>query len=129
MDTKEIIVKIQGALKRSSEDSKIDRNDIRIKLSVTKGFVKNDVRLTLMNKTNNIHDLDMKSLLSINMIQSALVNTFLSNTLLKLGSEIGAKDEDVNAKIATRTEDFYPVVYLFNGGKYIREITMEELIS
>lgn len=129
MDTKEIIVKIQGALKKSSEESKIDRNDIRIKLSVTKGFVKNDIRLTLMNKLNNIHDLDMKSLLSINMIQSALVNTFLSNTLLKLGSEIGAKDEDINARITTRTDDFYPVVYLFNGGKYIREITIEELVS
>ena len=129
MNTEEIIVKIQNSLKQATEESRIPKSDVRIKLSIKKGFVTNSVISTLMNKTEIVHDLDFQSLLKINMIQFALVNTFLSKTLVRFSEELGIKDTDVNVRLCTKSEDYSPVAYLFNGIKYISEIKMEELTS
>ncbi len=132
MDTKEIIVKIQNGLKKSSVDNNISWNDIRIKLSI----VDNAIKCTLMNKKDNVRDnkddvleLNFKDLLSLSFLEAIFVNKFLKSTLSKISKSEGFSESTINARICTRTEDFTPSVYLFNANAYVREVTMQELIS
>jgi hypothetical protein len=127
MDTQEIIGKIQTALEKCSTDSSIDKKDIRIKLSIKKGLIVNDTRCVLMNKKDDLHEIDLRTLLNINPMQSLAVGKYLSSTLSGLAKKEGIKDTDVNARIFTKSEDFYPSVTLFNENKKVREITVEEL--
>jgi hypothetical protein len=129
MGTADIITKIQLALKKCSEESSIDKKDIRIKLSITKGFIKDEVRLTLMKNTDYLHDLDIKPLLGINALEVMIVNTFLCNTLSKFSKELNVSEKDIDARIYTRSDDFTPLVYLYSDNNPIRPITMEELMS
>ena len=129
METAEIISKIQDALRKCSIDSSIDKKDIRVKLSIKKGFIANDTICMLMNKKEDLHEIDLRTLLDINPMESIYVSNFLSKTLSALAKKEGIKDTDVNARIFTRQEDYSPSVYLFNVNKSIREITVEELTS
>ena len=129
MGTADIITKIQLALKKSSEDSSIDKKDIRIKISITKGFIKDDIRLSLMKNTDYLHDLDIKTLLGINALELIFVNTFLCKTLTNFSKELGVSEKDIDARIYTKSDDFTPLVYLYSANKPVRPITMEELMS
>lgn len=128
MGAQEIINKIQKALKTCSSDSSIDKKDIRIKLSIDKGFIMNDTLCHLMNKKEVLYPIELRTLLELsNPLQAKMVSTYLGNMLTEFAKKDNIIDTDVNARISTLSEDYYPRVHLFNGNKYIREITLEEL--
>lgn len=129
METEEIILKIQRALEKCSLDSGIDKRDIRIKIVIDKGFIANNVKCSLMNKTDFVYDIEMRNLLGLNPLESTLVSKYLSGTLSKLGENENIPMQNVNARIYTKSDDYYPSVYLYNLGKAIRPITVEELTS
>ena len=83
-----------------------------------------------MNEKESVKEIKLGDLLSLNAMELMLVGGFLKNTLSKKASEIqGATAQTIEAIICTRTSDYYPSVYLFNSGKYVREITVSELVS
>lgn len=130
MNTEEIITKIQDALKITCKESGIDKKDIRIRLYLKKSLIGSVVKCSLMNKTTDVKEIDLKSLLSLNSFEVIIVGKFLSDTLSKKASQIeGATDQTIDARICTRTDTFYPSVYLFDKGALVREITVQELIS
>lgn len=130
MNTEEIISKIQSALIKVTKESGIPSQDVRIKLSLKKSFIGNSLKSTLLNKTSDVKDIDLKSLLGLNAFEYVIVGKFLTDTLSKKASQIdGASDQTIDARICTRTSDYFPSVYLFNEGKYVREITVSELVS
>jgi len=127
METEEIIVKIQQALEKCSLDSGIDKRDVRVKIVIDKGFIADGVKCSLMNKTNLVHDIEIRNLLGLNPLQAKLVSKYLSDTLKKISNDSNIPANEVNARIYTKHENFYPSVYLYNGGKAVREITVAEL--
>ena len=127
METAEIIGKIQQALQKCSLDSGIDKRDVRVKIIINEGFIADGVKCSLMNKTNLVHDIEIRNLLGLDPLKSKIVSTYLSNTLKKLAKDGGIPTKDINARIYTTKEDFYPSVYLYNAGKAVREITVAEL--
>ncbi len=129
METAEIIRKIQQALEKCSLDSSIDKRDIRIKIVIDKGFIANSVKCSLLNKTDFVYDIEIRNLLGLNPLESTLLSGYLSKTLSKLGEAEGISKENVNARIYTKSDDYYPSVYLYNLGKAIRPITVEELTN
>lgn len=129
METAEIIRKIQNALQKCSEDSGIDKKDVRVKIVVDKGFIANSVKCSLLNKTDFVYDIEMRNLLGLNPLESTLVSNFLSGTLKKMAEKDNIPVENINARIYTKSDDYYPSVYLYNMGKAIRPITVEELTS
>ena len=130
MNTEEIISKIQVALKKVSDESGIGKDKIRVRLSLKKDFLGNSLIVTLMNEKESVKEIKLGDLLSLNAMELMLVGGFLKNTLSKKASEIqGATAQTIEAIICTRTSDYYPSVYLFNSGKYVREITVSELVS
>lgn len=129
METVEIIRKIQNALKKCSLDSGIEKRDIRIKIVIDKGFIANNVKCSLLNKTDFVYDIEMRNLLGLNPLESTLVSKYLSGTLAKLAEEENIPKENVNARIYTKSEDCTPSVYLYNLGKAVRPITVEELTN
>lgn len=130
MSQEEIISKIQDALKKVCNDFSIEKEKVRVKLSLKKDFIGNSLLVTVMNEKEIIKDIKLGDLLGLNAMELMIVGGFLKNTLSKKASEIqGATDQTIDARICTRTSDFYPSVYLFNSSKYIREITVSELVS
>lgn len=129
METEEIVLKIQNALKKCSLDSSIDKRDIRVKIVIDKGFIADSVRCSLLNKTDFVHDIEIRNLLGLNPMEAILVSKYLSGTLGKLAEKENIPKENVNARIYTKSEDYTPSVYLYNLGKAIRPITVEELTN
>lgn len=129
METSEIIRKIQQALEKCSLDSGIDKKDIRVKIVIDKGFIANNVKCSLLNKTDFVYDIEIRNLLGLNPMEAILVSKYLSGTLGKLADNENIPKENVNARIYTKSEDFTPSVYLYNLGKAVRPITVEELTS
>lgn len=129
METQEIVLKIQNALKKCSLDSSIDKKDIRVKIVIDKGFIADSVRCSLLNKTDFVHDIEIRNLLGLNPMEAILVSKYLSGTLGKLAENENIPKENVNARIYTKSEDYTPSVYLYNSGKAIRPITIEELTN
>ncbi len=137
MDTKDIIVKIEGALKKSCEQTGIDKKDIRLRLSLKKAIIGNSVICEFMDKTairknkdGKSEVVDLKSLLGLNSFEMIVVSKFLCNALEKMCKSIESCNEsEIDARICTRTDDYYPSVFLFNKNKFVREITVKELIS
>jgi cellobiose-specific phosphotransferase system component IIB len=129
METSEIIRKIQNALEKCSLESGIDKRDVRVKIVVDKGFIANSVKCSLLNKTDFVYDIEMRNLLGLNPIESTLVSNFLSKTLKNMADQDGIPVENINARIYTKSDDYYPSVYLYNLGKAIRPITVEELTN
>ena len=127
METAEIISKIQQALEKCSLDSGIDKRDVRVKIIISEGFVADGVKCSLMNKSTLVHDIEIRNLLGLDPLKSKLVSNYLSSTLKKIAKNDGIPAKDINARIYNRNENFYPSVYLYNAGKAIREITIEEL--
>ena len=127
MEVEEIITKIQQALEKCSLDSGIDKRNIRVKLTINEGFIADGIKCSLMYKTNFVYDIDLKGLLGLNMLQAPIVSKYLCDTLKNLAKDVGIETKDINARIYTTQEDFYPSVYLYNGGKAVREITVAEL--
>jgi len=129
MSQEEIISKIQDALKKVCNDFSIEKEKVRVKLSLKKDFLGNSLLVTVMNEKEIIKDIKLGDLLTLNSMELMLVGGFLKNTLSKKALEIGATDQTIDARICTRTNDFYPSVYLFNQGKYAKEITVSDLVS
>lgn len=129
MSQEEIISKIQAALKKVSEENSISKDKVRVKLSLKKDFIGNSLVVTVMNDEENFKVIKLGDLLTLNAMELMLVGGFLKNTLSKKALEIGATDQTIDARICTRTSDFYPSVYIFNNGKYSREITVSDLVS
>jgi len=129
MEASEIIKKIQQALEKCSLDSSIDKRDIRVKIVIDKGFIANDVKCSLLNKTDFVYDIELRNLLGLNPLQAKLVSNYLSGTLKKLAEKNNIPDKDINARIYTKSDDYLPLVYLYNQGKAIKPITVEELTS
>jgi len=129
MEASEIIKKIQQALEKCSLDSSIDKRDIRVKIVIDKGFIANDVKCSLLNKTDFVYDIELRNLLGLNPLQAKLVSNYLSGTLKKLSEKNNIPDKDINARIYTKSDDYLPLVYLYNQGKAIKPITVEELTS
>ena len=87
------------------------------------------LKSTLMNEQSEIKKLDLGSVLGIPMLKMPLLNNYLLNTLSKMASSSKCNESDINARFITKTEDFYPSVYLYNKDVLIREITVNELVS
>jgi hypothetical protein len=129
METTEIILKIQRALEKCSLGSGIDKKDVRVKIVIDKGFIANNVKCSLLNKTDFVYDIEIRNLLGLNPMEALLVSKYLSGTLGKLANNENIPTENVNARIYTKSEDYTPSVYLYNMGKAIRQITVEELTN
>ncbi len=129
MDSKEIITKIQDALKKLSDESGIDKKNIRIKLSLEKNrLLGNSLKITIMNNKEHVKDIKLGDFIHLNACELIVVGGFLKNTLSKKASESDILIEHINARIFTKTDDCYPSVYLFDLGKPIKEITLQELM-
>ncbi len=127
MSTAEVFEKIQRALHNCCEDSRIPRDEIRIRLTIDSGLIMNDSKCSLMRKTDVIRDLDYAQLLGITGLESKLLSILIGKKLKGLAESEQINLKDVNARIYTRQEDYFPEAYLYNKGKAIRKISIEEL--
>jgi hypothetical protein len=128
METEEIISKIQSGLKKVTEESGLDKHKISIKLSISSGFMKS-LKTTLNQGDSELKKIDLGSTLGIAMLKMPMLNNYLLNTLSKMASSSSVKESDINARFITKTDDYYPSVYLYNKDILIREITVNELVS
>lgn len=128
METEEIISKIQSGLKKVTEENGLDKHKISIKLSIASGFMKS-LKTTLNQGETELKKIDLGNTLGIAMLKMPLLNNYLLNTLSKMASSSSVKESDINARFITKTDDYYPSVYLYNKDVLIREITVNELVS
>lgn len=128
METEEIISKIQSGLKKVTEESGLDKHKISIRLSIASGFMKS-LKSTMMLGESEVKKLDLGSVLGIPMLKMPLLNNYLLNTLSKMASSSGCTEADINARFITKTDNYYPSVFLYKKDVLIREITVNELVS
>lgn len=128
METEEIISKIQSGLKKVTEESGLDKHEISIKLSIGSGFMKS-LKATLNQGESELKKIDLGDVLGIPMLKMHLVNNYLLNTLSKMAKSSGCGESEINARFITKTDNYYPSVYLYNKDNFIREVTVSELVS
>jgi len=128
METEEIISKIQSGLKKVTEENGLDKHKISIKLSIASGFMKS-LKTTLNQGDSELKKIDLGNTLGIAMLKMPILNNYLLNTLSKMAVSSSVKESDINARFITKTDDYYPSVYLYNKDVLIREITVNELVS
>ena len=131
----EIILKIQTGLKECSEKNNISRTDIQINIRKGNDLMGNIV-LILMKandavKDENGKDVKVKTgeLFKLNGAESLFVSGYLKKALATLATKNNIDIKSVNARIFTKEESFYPSIYLQDGLKIVKEITVNELIS
>jgi hypothetical protein len=128
METAEIISRIREGLKKCSEEYSIDREKIRIRIERSKGLL-GGVKLFLMEGKELRNEVKLGKVMGLSMIEEPFVSGYLDKTLCKYAEECGIDKNKVNARLYTEEEDFTPSCYLYNEGKAIKEITIEELTS
>lgn len=129
METAIIIGKIQNALKACSETYAIESKDIQITITNATSMF-DSVKFFLMKEGGEIvNKLDIKNLLNLNAIEAVIVSSYLKDTFGSLSKKYNLNVKDINARIFTKAEDFYPSVYLCEAQKIIKEIAVEELTT
>lgn len=128
METEEIISKIQSGLKKVTEENGLDKHKISIKLSIGSGFIKS-LKATLNQGESELKKIDLGNVLGIPMLKMPLLNNYLLNTLSKMAKSSGCSESEINARFITKTDNYYPSVYLYNKDNFIREVTVNELVS
>ncbi len=127
MDTNLIITKIQAGLKYCSESYSISRSDVRLK-------IKGDGKVDLMRASDNHSDqinIDVLKIFNITALQNVLypITPYLKKLMESLAKKKNIDPAQINARIFTQDEDFYPSVYLYNGDKAHCELTINELLN
>jgi hypothetical protein len=137
MENAEIIEKIQAGLKNCSIKHNIGYEQIRVKIRNgimgATCYVMQD-ELVIKNSNDKAMEVSIGDLVNINVAQALYVGQYLKGALSRLANgtkEDGSKIDSskVNAQIFTKTSDFLPSVYLYEGTDRIREITIEDLMS
>lgn len=134
METSAIIAKIQNGLKTCSETYGVSAKDVQIKITNATSMF-DSVKFFLMKGNENVqfdgHDLklDIKTLLNLNAMEAVIVSNYLKDTFGSLAKKNNLDVKNINARIFTKTADFNPSVYLHEGQKIVKEITVEELTT
>lgn len=134
METSEIIEKIKVGLKACSQKHNIPARDVKIKISkkVEKGFLGKEkvvIGTDLMNASEVVEKISIKDLFGVSVLVEPLVTGFLEKSLNTLATKNNIDNNLVNARIFSKSEDFSPSVYLYNGDKAFKEISVAELTA
>ncbi len=128
MDTQKIINKISEALKKCSEEYKIEPNAIQIKIVNPKTMFEG-IKFYVMNSLMEVQQVKIKELLNLTSLEAMFVETYLKDTLTLLAKNKNIDPRQASARIFTKSIDFTPSVYLQEGTKNCGEITIEQLTS
>ena len=123
VQTETIIKKIQTGLKNCSEKKNIPAKDVQLK-------IKCDGKVDLMNASSVVGAIDVLSVFNISMFENIIfpITPYLKKTLLSFSKKKNISEATVNARIFTKSADFYPCVYLQDGEKVICELTINEFL-
>jgi len=150
MDKDQIIAKIQEGLKQCCTMYNIEPSKIRVKMTKTGGAF-GGINCHLMSgtkmltkegafedfnevtlKENKYQEIKISALLNLNPITAKIASSYLVSTIKKLADENKISHDKVNARLYILPADqqtFYPSVYLYENGKAIKAITMQELMG
>mgnify|MGYP003402862611 FL=1 len=119
---KEVIKKIQQALKSCSESHIIPARDL--------SFIINcEGKVDLMNANHIVvNGIDVRKVFNISPLENLLVPIvpYLKNKIESLSKNKNLDKQIVTAKIFTKQTDFYPSVFLYEGEKIICELSIED---
>jgi len=122
---------LKESLDKMSEKHEIDKGRVRINISKIDGVMNYEI----MNgkdviKVSSIKEiLGLSALNPVDMMKSSAIRGYLSDSLCYLSNNERISIDHVELRICFKKESDLPTSYMFIGGKAIREVTVEELIT
>lgn len=117
-------------LKRLSNDYKVPIKSVRLKIS------KPDAHLsyTVLNGAHSLDTLTLKDALNIEkgvkgILKETLIRSTLNRCMTYLGKQAEAPINRIDLRIYTKTEEIVPTGYLFNNGKAVRPVNLDEIFK
>lgn len=126
METQQIISKIQTALKTNSEKFNIQRDKVKFRIKKPAGFMAMGVACDLMDGEKICSPVKIADLFALNSAVAFLVESVVKDKL-QIQAEANGLNGTANARIYAADENFYPAVDLYDGDKFVKKISIEEL--
>jgi hypothetical protein len=116
---------MRGALLSASKGNNISLQDLRIKMKLTQDY--NSTECITLNKTEEIGELTWAKILGLKVVLKSMIVGTITKMLLKLSDENQIDKNEVNVRVFATDMKGTPLLYLFDGGKRIKEVKLSEL--
>jgi len=116
---------MRGALLSASKSNNISLQDVRIKMRLTESL--NSTECITLNKTEEVGELTWAKVLGLKMVLKSMIVGTITKMLTKLSEENSIEKSEVNVRVFAKDMKANPTLYLFNGGKRIKEVHLNEL--
>lgn len=116
---------MRGALLSASKSNNISLQDLRIKMRLTQG--KDSTECITLNKTEEIGELTWSKVLGLKVVLKSMIVGTITKMLLNMANENEIDLSEVNVRVFAKDMKGSPLLYLFDGGKRIKEVNLSEL--
>lgn len=123
----QVVEVMRSALLSSSRKNHIELKNCRIKMQPTE--TKNSVNCILMNKVVWVQELSWTSILGMKVIFKGVIIETIYNSLLRIAKENNIETENINFRVFSVDDKGTPSVYLYDKGKAIKEIKINDIIN
>jgi hypothetical protein len=117
---------MRGALLSASKSNNISLQDVRIKMRLNDGH--NSTDCVTLNKTEEVGELTWAKVLGLKMVLKGVIVGTITKMILTLSEENSIDKNHVNVRVFAKDMKGTPLLYLFDGGKRIKEVNVSELL-
>jgi hypothetical protein len=101
---------LKTALRRLSEKHGVKETELRIKISKPEESLKYEI----MKNSEILEETNVATALNLNSVVAFMVGNKLKNIIDSIAKEYSIKEDRVNVRIYTKTNDCEPLLYLFD---------------
>ena len=117
---------MRGALLTASKSNDISLQDVRIKMKLTPS--KESTECQTLNKTDIVGELTWSKILGLKVVLKGVIVSTITKILLTLSEQNSIKRDEVNVRVFAKDSNGNPMMYLFDGGKRIKEVNLSEVL-
>jgi hypothetical protein len=116
---------MRGALLSASKSNNISLQDLRIKMKLTQD--NNSTECITLNKTEEIGELTWTKVLGLKVVLKSMIVGTITKMLFDMANQNEIDLREVNVRVFATDMKGTPLLYLFDGGKRIKEVKLSEL--
>lgn len=116
-----------STLLSESKKRNIELKDLRVKMALSTD--ESSTECFVMNKTTEVSELGWKSILGFALMTfKMIVVNKITDSLKRISGECGIDKKNINARIYSIDQNGTPNIYIYDGGKPIKQIELSEII-
>jgi|LakMenE18May11ns_1017448.scaffolds.fasta_scaffold9958642_10 hypothetical protein len=116
-----------STLLSESKKRNIELKDLRVKMALSKD--ESSTECFVMNKTTEVSELGWQSILGFALMTfKMIVVNKITDSLKRISGECGIDKKNINARIYSIDQNGTPNIYIYDGGKPIKQIELSEII-